>query len=185
MIRLMRPPIAWHVVAILLILTVPMARADNLLKNADFKEGSQLWRGDAQEAYLKPDGTEGSELDKDAVPVLRVSLSHGTPREVYQEFRLTSASNQLHVQVEIYASIDFKRSAHTEDYQSDFYIPNADFSYRMMPDYSTRMSALKPGEWTTVKGVINLFQVSEDRSIHFCFPPGEGVVYIKNPSLTP
>jgi len=36
-----------------------------------------------------------------------------------------------------------------------------------------------------VKGVINLFQVSEDRSIHFCFPPGEGVVYIKNPSLTP
>jgi len=181
----MRAQIAWPLVAMLMLVTVPMALADNLLKNADFKEGSQLWRGDGQEAYLKPDGTEGSELDKDAVPVLRVSLSRGLRRVIFQEFRMKDAANQLHVSVQVYASIDFKRSSHAEDYQSDDYIPNADFSVRMLPEFDERMSALKPGAWTTVKTTMMASQVSEDRAVYFFIPPGEGVVYIRNPSVSP
>ncbi len=181
----MRAQIAWLMVAILLLVAAPGALADNLLKNADFKEGSQLWRGDGQQAYLKPDGTEGTELDKDAVPVLRIALSRGMRRTVFQEFRMTVAANQLNINVQVYASIDFKRSAHAEDYVSDDYTPNADFSCRMMPGYNQRMAALKPGEWTNVKMTMMIPQVADERVIYFFVPPGQGVVYLKNPSVSP
>ena len=182
----MRTHIAWILVAILLLGTAPIALAGgNMLRNTDFKEGSQLWRGDAQEAYLKPDGTEGTELDKDAVPVLRVSLSHGQRRAVYQDFRMTGAPRHLDIQVEVYASLDFKRSVHAEDYVSDDYSPNADFGCRLLPDYNDRTAELKPGKWTTVKLTIPIFQASDEKTLIFFIPPGSGVVYIKNPSATP
>ena len=162
-----------------------VAMGDNLLKNADLKEGSQLWRGDAQEAFLKPDGTEGEEGDPGVTPVLRISMSRGMRRAVYQEFTMKGAPNHLHVSVQVYASIDFKRSTHAEDYQSDDYMPNADFSFRVVPDYTERTSALKPGAWVTVKEDVPIMQATDGRAIYFFVPPGEGVIYIKNPSVTP
>jgi hypothetical protein len=185
MIRPMRAPIALMVVAILMLGTVPMALGDNLLKNADFKEGSQLWRGDGQAAYLKPDGTEGSELDKDAVPVLRVALSRGMRRTVYQEFTMNTVVSELNVQVQVFASTDFKRSTHAEDYVSDGYLPAADFGFRMMPDYSQRQAKLTPGEWVTAKATMSTYRPADSRIIYFIIPPGEGVIYLKNPSASP
>ncbi len=182
---LMRFLVTLAIAALLTMGMAPSAMADNYLKNADFSEGSQLWRGDGQAAFLKPDGTEGQEGDPGVIPVIRVSLSRGGWHQVYQEFEVRNAPNSFHVSVQVYASIDFKRSTHAEDYVSDDYIPNADFVLRMMPDYADHTSDLKPGEWVTVDTVARPYEASEDRSIFFFFPPGEGVIYIKNPSVTP
>jgi len=162
-----------------------LALCDNYLKNADFKEGSQLWRGDGQAAFLKPDGTEGSENDPGAVPVIRVALSKGQARDVYQEFQTRDVPGKLHFKVQVYASIDFKRSNHASDYQSDGPMPNTDFMIRSLPEYYEQTAKLKPGEWVTVEGTWTSPMSSDNRTVYFMVPPGEGVIYIKNPSVTP
>jgi hypothetical protein len=162
-----------------------LALSDNYLKNADFKEGSQLWRGDGQAAFLKPDGTEGSETDSGVIPVIRLALSKGQARAIFQEFHPKDAPSRLHIQVQVYASIDFKRSKHASDYRADDSMPNTDFLIRFLPDYYEKMADLKPGEWVTVQGTSMSSMPSDDRSVYFMVPPGDGVIYIKNPSVTP
>jgi len=171
----------------LLVGMASLALCDNYLKNADFKEGSQLWRGDGQATFLMPDGTEGSEDDPGAVPVIRVALSKGQVHTVFQEFQTGDSPGKLHIKVQVYASVDFKRSSHASDYQTDDYMPmlNTDFMIRLMPDYYERMADLKPGEWVTVQATWTSPMASDDRSVYFMIPPGDGVVYIKNPSVTP
>ncbi len=174
-------------VAGLLVGMAPLAWCgnNNYLKNADFKEGSQIWRGDGQAAFLKPDGTEGSEGDPGAIPVLRLALSNGQARAVFQEFYPHDAPRKLKFKVQVYASIDFKRSNRASDYQSEDNMPNADFLIRFLPDYFEHTASLKAGEWVTVTGSWDAMMASDDRALYFMVPPGEGVIYIKNPSLTP
>ena len=128
------------------------AIGDNYFKNADFKEGSQAWRGDGKAAFLKPDGTEGSEDDPGVIPVIRLSLSKGQAHSVYQEFQPQDAPGRLRIKVEVYASIDFKRSSHASDYATDdvMTIPNDDFGVRILPDYFQQPFHLVPGKWTKV-----------------------------------
>jgi len=171
--------------AALLMGMASLALCDNYLKNADFKEGSQMWRGDGQAAFLKPDGTEGEEGDPGAIPVIKIALSKGQLHSVFQEFQTADAPGKLHIKVEVYASVDFKRSNRASDYQTDDYMPNTDFMIRFLPDYFQRMANLKPGEWVTVEGTLMSPTPSEVRSVYFMVPPGDGVIYIKNPSVTP
>src|SRR5450631_3138401 len=90
------------------------ALCDNLLKNADFKAGTQGWHGDGRAVYLKPDGTEGSETDTGAIPVLRLTLAKGHPLSIYQVLRSKQVTGSLSVSIDVYASIDFKRSTHAD-----------------------------------------------------------------------
>jgi hypothetical protein len=62
---------------------------------------------------------------------------------------------------------------------------NADFMIRFLPDYYQETANLKPGEWVTVEGVCTSPMAWDNRSLYFIVPPGEGVIYIKNPSVTP
>lgn len=165
----------------------PVALADNYLKNADFKTGSQAWRGDGKAAYLKPDGTEGSESDPGAVPVMRLALSKGQPHAVFQEFTPRNAPGKLIIKLEVYAAIDFKRSVRTTDYQTEdsWPVPMNDFMVRVMPDYFQQTYDLKPGQWTKIEATLGSLIPADDRAILFLIPPGEGVVYLKAVSVTP
>ena len=154
------------------------------LKNTDFKEGSQCWRGDGQAAFLKPDGTEGAEGDKGVIPVIKITLARSQSRAVFQEFQMKDTPGKLHIKVQVYASVDFKRSTHASDYQSDDYMPNTDFLIRL-PDFYEKMTNLKPGEWVAVDCQWNSPPPADTRAVYFIVPPGDGVIYIKNPSVTP
>jgi len=171
----------------LLVGTASLALSDNYLKNADFKEGSQMWHGDGQAAFLKPDGTEGSEGDPGAIPVLRVALSESQTRSIYQEFQPQDAPGKVHFSVDVYASLDFKRSKRAEDYQTEDFagMPIADFMIRYLPDYFQQTAPLKPGKWVTIKATFGGQEASDDRAVYFIVAPGTGVIYIKNPSAVP
>lgn len=173
--------------ALILAGTMSFSLRADYLKNTDFKEGSQCWRGDGQAAFLKADGTEGADGDKDVVPVIKITLSKGQRRAVYQEFQPKDAPARLHVTVQIFASVDFKRSSHVSDYQTDDFIPmpNTDFLIRLLPDYYDKTARLKPGEWVTVDCEWGSPTPADDRSVYFFVPPGDGTVYLKNPSVTP
>jgi hypothetical protein len=154
------------------------------LKNTDFKEGFQLWRGDGQAAFLNPDGTEGSEGDPGVIPVIKITLAKGHTHAVFQEFDAKDAPSKLHVKVEVYASADFKRSNRASDYNTDDFMPNTDFAVRLMPDYYQQSSDLKPGQWVTVKYTWMSPTPADQRAVYFIVPPGDGTVYIRNPSVS-
>src|ERR1700683_3374898 len=170
--------------ALILAGLMPIALRADYLKNTDFKEGFQLWRGDGQAAFLNPDGTEGSEGDPGVIPVIKITLAKGHTHAVFQEFDAKDAPGSLHVKVEVYASADFKRSNRASDYDSDDYMPNTDFMVRLMPDFYQQISDLKPGQWVTVKYLWPSPTPSDRRSIYFIVPPGDGTVYIRNPSVS-
>jgi len=164
------------------------AFCDNLLQNADFKSGTQGWHGDGRAVFLRPDGTEGSETDTGAVPVLRLTLAKGHPLSVYQAIRSKDAIGKLNLSVQVYASIDFKRSTHASDYELEgewLQMPVVDFMVRLMPDFWENDGSLKAGQWVTINGMWSAMTSAYERSIFFVVPPGEGYVYIKNPTLTP
>ncbi len=164
-----------------------LAFGDNLLQNADFKEGAQGWHGDAKAVFLKPDGTEGDESDAGVTPVLRLTLARGHPLSVYQVIRSKDAAGKLNLSVEVFASIDFKRSTHPDDYalENDFTMPSVDLLIRFMPDYWQQDSKLKPGAWVTVQQQLSGLSAADERSLFIVVPPGEGFIYIRKPSLTP
>jgi hypothetical protein len=170
---------------VLLVAMASFALCDNYLKNADFKEGSQLWRGYGQATFLKPDGTEGSEDDPGAVAVIRLALSKNMVRTVFQEYNAQDAPGKVDIKVQVYASLDFKRSNRATDYDTDDNMPVTDFMFRYLPDGFQQASDLKPGAWVTVAGTLNSPAPSTDRALVFMVPPGDGVIYIKNPSVTP
>jgi hypothetical protein len=64
-------------------------------------------------------------------------------------------------------------------------MPVVDFMIRFMPDFWENDGTLKAGDWVTIKGIWMGSNITDERSIFFVVPPGEGYVYIKNPSLTP
>ena len=175
------------------------------LKNADLKAGWTSWHGSGEIAFLKADGTEGAEGDPDVTPVIKVMLSHGQSREVYQEYEVHDKPSNLTLRVEVFASSDFKRSTNKNDYtpvgplhasawRTNFYwneiaIPNSDFWIRGMVSDSSFMYTpqdLQPGAWTTVESQNwQLLSTLTTGIIYFCVPPGTGTVYLKNPSAKP
>jgi hypothetical protein len=181
----MRTPSLITLAILILAGMMPLSLQADYLKNTDFKEGSQCWRGDGQAVFLRPDGTEGAEGDKGVIPVLKITLSRSQPRCVYQEFPTKDAPGKLHIRVEAFASADFKRSSRSSAYQMDDYMPITDFMIRSMPDYDDKTSDLKPGEWVTVDSKWEALTPADNRAVYFFVPPGEGKVYIKNPSVTP
>jgi hypothetical protein len=184
----MRPGSTFLLAACLFVGMASMAMSDNLFENADFKEGFQGWHGDGHAVFLKPDGTEGDETDPGVIPVIKIALAKGQPHSVYQTIRSKDIAGMAHVSVEVFASIDFKRSTHADDYavQDEFNMTVTDFEIRFnQPDTWTEQdSELKRGKWTTVHATWGAMQATEERAVYFIIPPGDGYVYIKNPSMT-
>ena len=169
-------------------------RADNFLKNADLKGGIAGWHGDGEPALLKADGTEGADGDANVTPVIKIPLSSGDSRTVYQEISTRDLPTTMHVKVEVFASSDFKRSTRADDYSIDWKpggtwywsaiaIPNVDFWIRGGGNngWFYKLASLKPGAWITVDGRFEGLHLDEDSVVTFCAPPGHGTVYIKNP----
>ena len=176
---------------------VSISLGADYLKNTDFSEGLSCWRGDGEPAFLNPDGTEGQEGDKGVVAVLKIPLSKGEPRSVYQEFDTKDNPKTQHLRVDVFASRDFKRSKFSTDYTpgisnwktggtwywSDEVVPNVDFWIRGAPGYLYKLANLKPGQWVTVDGRFDTDPV-EERSVYFFVPAGDGTIYLRNPSAT-
>jgi hypothetical protein len=175
---------------------MPLSLHADYLKNTDLKEDFAFWHGDGDPAFLNPDGTESDDGDKGAIPVIRIPLSKGEGRSVYQECEIKDDPKSLHIRVEVYASLDFKRSTFASDYSDDinwrstgiYYgdqeTPNADFWIHEMPGTIYQLSDLKPGEWVTVDCQYDITSPADQRTIYFGVPPGEGTVYIRNPSVS-
>jgi hypothetical protein len=193
----MRVPAPVTLAALFMAGTMFFSVQADYLKNTDFKGGLAGWHGDGDAVFLKPDGTEGAEGDKDVIPVIKVTLSKGSPRSVYQDYETRDNPKTQHIRVEVFASSDFKRSTFASDYSSinwkpdaTWYwsavaTPNVDFWIRGAPGYLYKLANLKPGQWVTVEGNWDSPPVAEDRAVAFMVPPGTGAVYIKNPSATP
>jgi hypothetical protein len=177
---------------------MPFSLRADYLKNTDLKEGLAGWHGDGESAFLNPDGTEGAEGDKGVIPVIKLVLSKGQVRVVYQDYETRDNPKTQHLRVEVYASSDFKRSKFASDYSSDINwkpggvwywtgeaVPNVDFWIRGAPGYLYKLANLKPGEWVTVDGQWDTPPPAEDRTICFIVPPGDGTVYLRKPSATP
>jgi hypothetical protein len=184
--------------ALVLVGMMPLSVRANYLINSDLKDGLSGWNGDGEAAFLTPDGIEGADGDKGVIPVIKIVLSKGETRSVYQDYETRDDPKTQHIRIQVFASIDFKRSKFDSDYSSDINwragqiwywsgeeIPNVDFWIRGAPGFIYKLANLKPGQWVTVDGRWDSPPPAEDRTVCFIVPPGDGVVYIKNPSVTP
>jgi len=175
----------------------PLSLQADYLKNSDLSKGFACWHGDGDPAFLNPDGTEADDGDNGAVAVIKIPLSKGESRAVYQEYETKDNPKGLHVHVEVYASDDFKRSAFASDYSSDINwrstgtykgdqeTPNADFWIHDMPSAIYKLADLVPGQWVTVDCAFDVTSPTDGGTVYFAVPPGEGTIYIRNPSMTP
>ncbi len=183
--------------AVIVVGILPLSVRADYLKNTDLKEGLSCWSGDGEAAFLNPDGTEGAEGDQGVIPVIKLPLSRGSSRAIYQEFEAPDTSTTMHIKVDVFASADFKRSKFEEDYSKDWtaggtwywsgiVIPTVDFWIRGGDSgWFYKLSNLKAGAWTTVTGSFQGLAKTQDRVVNFCVPAGEGTIYIKNPSANP
>lgn len=165
----------------------------NYLTNTDFKDGIGGWHGEGDGVFLADDGTEAPI----GTPVIKILLSRGNSHSVYQEFETRDKPTSLHVKVDVFASSDFKRSKYPQDYSinwkpgSTWYwtaiaIPNVDFWIRGGGSgWFYKLASVKPGAWETVEGDFEGLPSDGNRVLNFCVPPGEGAIYIKNPSVDP
>ena len=83
--------------ALILMGMMPFSLQADYLKNTDLKEGLAGWHGDGESAFLKLDGNEGAEGDPDVTPVIKISLSKGQPRSVYQDYETRDNPNTQHL----------------------------------------------------------------------------------------
>jgi len=185
--------------ALILAGMMPLSLQADYLKNTDLKAGLAGWHGDGASAFLNSDGNEGAGGDPAAIPVIKISLSKAQPHTVYQEFDTTDTPTSLHIKVDVFASSDFKRSTFPQDYTKEWtpggtwyaprdFIVDVDFWIRGSGGrrfFYKLANNLKPGNWTTVTGNFQGLSRDRDRVVNFCVPPGEGTIYIKNPSVTP
>ncbi len=188
-----KPLLSTGIAVITLALISPL-HAD-YFKNGDLKEGIAGWHGDGERVFLKADGTEGADGDADVIPVIKLKLSSGQPREVSQEINLHDSPTTLHVKIEIFASADFKRSAFPQDYTktwktgtyywSNIIIPSCDFWIRGGPGWFYKLAQATPGSWSTVEGSFDNLESVQTRVISFCVPPGSGTLYLKNATAVP
>lgn len=174
--------------AVLLAFLCPIAHGDDgtLVRNADFKDGSQGWHGDGHVVYVKPDGTEGSEDDPDVVPAMKIALERYQAHAVYQELNTKPVLARVQVSAQVFASDDFKRIGTSDSVAVDApMVTTSDFLIQLNPDYLQNGSALTPGHWTTINTSFELLHAADERGIYLMVPPGKGFIYIKNLSITP
>src|ERR1700722_7032655 len=112
----MRAPSPITLAVLILAGRMPFSLQADYLKNTDLKEGMAGWHGDGEAAFLNPDGTEGAEGDPNVIPVIKIALSKGSPRAVYQDYETRDNPTSQHLRVDVYASSDFKRSTFASDY---------------------------------------------------------------------
>jgi hypothetical protein len=176
---------------------VSLSLGADYLKNTDLSEGFSCWHGDGESAFLAPDGTEGQQGDKGVVAVIKVPLSKGGVRSVYQEYDTKDNPKTQHLHVEVFASSDFKRSTFAADYSQDINwkagslwywtgeaVPNVDFWIRGAPGFLYKLANLQPLKWVTVDGHWDSPPPADERSVYFFVPPGEGTIYLRNFSAT-
>jgi hypothetical protein len=189
-----RSATATSLLVFLLVFSASLLRAD-YIQNGDLSQGLAGWHGDGERAYLKADGTEGDENDSGVIPVIKLKLSSGKPREVSQDINLHEGPTTLHVKVDILASADFKRSSFPRDYSktwssgayywSALIVPTCDFWIRGGPGWFYKLADAVSGKWTTVEGSFDNLEPLQDRRISFCVPPGQGTLYLRNISANP
>jgi hypothetical protein len=180
------------ILAVVTMFLSPVALRADLLKDNTMQEGLEVWKGDGEVAYLNPDGTEGAQGDKGVTQVIRVALSKSHPRYIYQDYEAPADLAALNVSVEVFASVDFKRSKFPSDFSSDEHwtagstwywsaetVPTVDFWIRGAPGYQYKMANLKPGEWVTIRASWDAGASATDRSLCFFVPPGDGAIYIR------
>jgi hypothetical protein len=185
-------------IGLVLVAVTALAVQADYLSNGDLKNGIVGWHGDGEAAFLNADGTEGAEGDAGVTPVIKLALSKGQPRAVYQEYETRDNPTTQHIRVDVFASNDFKRSTFASDYSTDINwkpggvwywsagaIPKVDFWIRGSPGFIYKLANLKPGQWVTVDGRWDSPPPGEDRAVYFFVPAGEGTVYLKNAVATP
>ena len=193
----MRPPSPIALVVFVLVGMLPFSLRADYLKNTDLSEGFACWHGDGDPAFLDPDGTEVDDSAKGAVAVIKIPLSKGELRAVYQQYETKDNPKGLHFHLEVYASFDFKRSSFASDYSDDinwrstgiYYgdqeTPNADFWIHDMPSTLYKLANLVPGEWVTIDCDVDVTTPADGGIVYFGVPPGVGTIYIRNASVTP
>jgi hypothetical protein len=174
-------------------------RAGENLANSDLKEGMAGWHGDGSLVFLNPDGTEGSEGDPGVTPVIKLELTRSGVRSVYQEVSVRDQSTQIAYKVEISAASKIVRSTSRDDYTSELFdyhtgdfhwtaigTCNTDFWLRAGSDPNWYYVLGQPsvGQWTTVSGSASVDPNSNSLNVLYCVPPGEGAVYLRNPSAS-
>src|SRR5258708_3026421 len=98
---------------------MPFSLQADYLKNTDLKGGLAGWHGEGVAAFFNPGGAEAREGDKGVIPVIKIALSKSQPHSVYQEYETRDNPKTQHIQVEVYASNDFKRSTFASDYSRE------------------------------------------------------------------
>ena len=160
------------------------------LKNGDLKDGLTYWHGDGQLAYLKDDGTEGSEGDLNVTPVIKIPLSHGHRGVVYQEFDSRENQPQVNIQLDLMGSPDFKNLSKpmgpNEEGSALEQYPRVpwDFQFLFLPNFPADSCKMSIGKWKTWKGEAQWAAHGDRYKLMFIVPPGEGAVYIRNLSLS-
>jgi hypothetical protein len=180
-------------VAVALVGMTVFLHAD-LFRNSDLSSGLSGWHGDGRLVYLAADNTEADDSAPGSTPVIKLHLAHDS-QSSYQEIEVRDNPSKLDVAVEIMASSDFRRSTEPSDftskwsaggtwYWSALVVPTADFFIRGSPGYFYKVDNAPIGQWTKVEGHFENLKPTDQFTISFCVPPGEGSVYIKNPSVT-
>jgi hypothetical protein len=135
-----------------------LAPADPLLHNGNLQDGLSGWEGDGRLVYLNPDGTEADDANTGAIPVIKLRLSNDS-ETAYQDYE-THGSPTIAV-------------------------PTCDFWIRGGPGWYYKLAnALKPGTWSTVSGHFENLIPTDNHTVLFCAPPGDGSLYIKNAVVT-
>jgi hypothetical protein len=180
-------------VAMVLMLMVFRAHAGGLLHNTDLSSGSIAgWNGDGHIVYLNAEGVEGEQTDPGVTPVIKLSLSNEAS-SVYQDVDTRNSPTKMDISVEVMGSTDFRRSKRASDYQQTWTggtwmtweaaVPTVDFWIRLAPAiFSYKLANIQVGSWTTVTAHFTGLVPREEHTISFYVPPGEGAIYLKNPT---
>ena len=182
---------AFRVVLVVLAWFVLTPAFANYLTNADLTDSLGGWNSDGERVYLRTDGSEGTADDKDAVPCIKLRLGDNV-QSVTQEYETQDQPPSLHVTVQIYASKDLKIAPFPDDqttgdgshYVGTIYVPQGDCWIGEEPSHFKHGIQLKLGKWNAVDTVIHRMKQVSDRTISFNVPPGQGVIYIRTPSVT-
>ena len=184
--------------AFLLVASLQLVHADNVLKNSDFADGAQYWHGEGRTPEdLKPQNSLDTPVDygdKGLIMVLRPQ----TWIKIVQEFKTRSASATLNVTYKIAPNTTF--SSKDEVYQNVPHSIGFDVWYpfngkrntfmTMVCDvlnYRTTCDNVAPNFRTTDKQTyteaIDSMVLDDEQTIYLAFPPGTGAVILLHVSL--
>jgi len=182
----------------LLVATLPLLHADNVLKNSDFTDGALNWHGDGRSpADLKSDAALDASVnygDKGLVIVLKPH----TWTKVVQEFKTRSSAVTLNLSYKLMPNTSF--SAKDEDYDN---VPHsigfeawAPFKGKkggwmfMLSDFTkariffnTIMPNFSATDQQPVTDTFGSLVPEDEKTLCLTFPPGTGAVILLHVSL--